>query len=201
MTLTVAAEALASGAVIVIPTDTVYGVAVSAELPGAAARLAEAKGRPADQAVAVLVADAEQAETLADFDRLPARSPDAVRALAGKVWPGAVTLVLPRADRAAGLALGGNAATVGLRCPDHPWVRALARRTGPVAATSANAHGEPTPATAAEAAAALAREPALVVDGGRLALTASAVLDLCVAPPAVLRPGPFTDSELTEILG
>ena len=145
------AGVLRDGGVVVLPTDTVYGAAALPGVPRATDRLFALKGRGADVPLAVLCAGADQALALADPDGVD----DDVRRIAARLWPGPLTLVLPRRP-GLGLALGEPATTVGLRCPDHALVRALAAEVGPLATTSANRHGEPTPATAAEAAAALA---------------------------------------------
>jgi L-threonylcarbamoyladenylate synthase len=121
--------------------------------------------------------------------------PAAVR-LAARFWPGPLTLVLPRRPEAAGLALGGEADTVGVRCPDDGFVRALARRVGPVATTSANRHGQPTPATAEEAAAALTGEVAVVVDGGPRDGVPSTVVDCTGSELRVLRRGAIDEAAL-----
>ncbi len=178
----VVAELRAGGAV-VLPTDTVYGVAVRADLQGAAHVLAGLKERAAEQPVAVLVASVEQARTVGE---LPAWAAP----LVARWWPGPLTLVLRRRD-GLGWDLGDPPGTVGVRVPDHPLVRALAAEIGPLATTSANRHGEPTPATAEAAAATLTRRPALVVDGGRCDGDASTVVDATGAGPVVLREGPI----------
>ena len=178
-----AADVLAAGGAVVLPTDTVYGVVVRADLPGAVERLAELKDRAAEQPVAVLVASIGQAEAVGVL------SP-AARRLAERWWPGPLTLVLPRRP-GLGWDLGEPAATVGVRVPDHDLVRDLAEALGPLATTSANRHGEPTPPTAVEAAATLARPPDLVVDGGTCAGQASTVVDVTGTEPVVLRPGPI----------
>lgn len=176
------ADVLAAGGVVVLPTDTVYGLAAAAGNAEAVLRLFELKGRRADVPVAVLCADADQALALAD-DTGP---------LAGRLaeahWPGPLTLVLPRRT---GLdwELGEPTDTIGVRCPAHPLVRAVATRIGPIATTSANRHGQPTPPTAREAAAALTGPVELVVDGGDLVGSASTVVDLVARPPRILRQG------------
>jgi len=176
------AEALRAGLVVLLPTDTVYGLAVDPTVPGATQRLFDLKGRGREIPIAVLVADAEQAWSVA-----AAPVPAAALALATRHWPGALTLVVPRSS-AWPADLGDDEATVGLRCPDYDLVRTLCRQVGPLATTSANRHGMPTPATAHEAADALPGID-LVIDGGRLPGTASTVLDCTVEPPAVLRQG------------
>lgn len=174
----------------VLPTDTVYGLAALPTVPGATDRLFALKGRAEDQPLAVLAADAGQALALAE------PPPAAVAALVDRHWPGPLTLVLCRRAGARGLVLGGDPGTIGLRCPDHDLVRAIASRVGPLATTSANRHGQPTPVSAAEAAAALDGQVDLVVDGGRCAGLASTVLDATVEPWKILREGAITAAEL-----
>jgi len=183
-----AVDVLRAGGAVVLPTDTVYGLAVRADLPGAVARIAELKDRAAEQPVAVLVASTEQAEVVGVL-------PDWARPLAERWWPGPLTLVLRRRP---GLPwdLGEPADTVGVRVPDHELVRAVAAVVGPLATTSANRHGEPTPSVAADAAAALAGPPDLVVDGGPCQGVASTVVDATGDAPIVLRPGPIAESDL-----
>ncbi|HEX5366448.1 MAG TPA: L-threonylcarbamoyladenylate synthase [Acidimicrobiales bacterium] len=176
--------ALGAGEVVVLPTDTVYGLAASPAVEGATDRLFALKGRRRDVPLAVLCADAGQALALAD----PASVTAEVRRVAERLWPGPLTLVLPRRP---GLryALGEPAATIGVRCPDHPLVRAVAAATGPLATTSANRHGRPTPAAAPAVAVALGPGPALVVDGGPCAGTPSTVVDLTGSRWSAVREG------------
>ncbi len=180
-----AVDALQRGEVIVVPTDTVYGVAVAASVPGATARLFAVKDRPTDVALPVLVADEAQAREIADV------SP-AAAALMAAHWPGGLTIVLPR--RAGfDVDLGGtDATTVGVRVPDHDVPRELARRVGPLVTTSANRHGRPTPPTAAEVGAEL--DVALVLDGGRCEGAPSTVVRLDGESVVVLRQGAVTVS-------
>ena len=165
-----AATELRAGRAIVIPTDTVYGLAA---LPDNVDLLFELKQRPAEKAVAILVARPADAERF--FDPLPA-----TRRLMEACWPGALTIVQDG---------------IGVRCPDHPLVQALAAAVGPIATTSANLSGQPTPHTAAEAAAAF---PAvrLVIDGGRLQAPASTVVEVTEAGLTVLREGAFSANTL-----
>lgn len=176
-------EVLDAGGLVVLPTDTVYGLAARAHDPSATARIFEAKGRRDDVPVAVLCADAEQALGLAG--PVPPRA----RRLAADHWPGPLTMVLPR-RRDLGWALGEPSHTIGLRCPDHDLVRTVARSIGPIATTSANRHGEATPDRAADAAAQLLIAPDLVVDGGRLGGAASTVIAVDEDGVRILRPGP-----------
>jgi len=175
-------DVLLGGGVVLLPTDTVYGLAVATSVPGSVERLFALKGRGRDVAIAVLVADAAQAWSIA------ARPvPPAAVSLAAQWWPGALTIVVPR-DQAWTVDLGGEPSTVGIRCPDHVLVRALCRAAGPLATTSANRHGQPTPSTAGAAADALGPVD-LVIEGGVLAGVASTVVDCTVVPVRVLRQG------------
>ena len=176
------AAVLVAGGLVVLPTETVYGLAALASHPTATRALFERKGRTADVPVAVLCADADQALGLADDP------PAHVRALAAEHWPGPLTMVLTR-RAALDWALGEPVDTIGLRCPDHDLVRSVAARIGPLATTSANRHGAPTPATAAEAAAQLLGPVDLVVDGGEVGGSPSTVVDLTAERPKVLRQG------------
>lgn len=187
-----AAQVLEAGGCVVLPTDTVYGVAALATVPGAAGRLFAAKDRSADHPLAVLVADVDQALPLV------ASPPAVAREAMDRHWPGPLTLVLRRAPEAMALDLGGDPATIGVRCPDHAFVRALAARVGPIATTSANRTGEATPPTALEAAASLVAGPDLVVDGGPAGLVASTVVDATEQPWRILRVGALSESDLVS---
>jgi len=175
---------LAAGRVVVVPTDTVYGLAVIAEDAGGVASLFRLKSRDTGRPMAVLVADVAQARAIGRFDRLATR-------LAERFWPGGLTLIVPRA---AGFdaRLGGDRVTVGISCPNHDQLRALLDRSGPLAVTSANLSGGPTGATAAEVAEVFGAGVSSVVDGGTLAGVASTVVDCCGDIPEVLREGPVS---------
>jgi L-threonylcarbamoyladenylate synthase len=177
-----ALAALRRGGVVVLPTETVYGLVASAGDRGAIERLFVLKDRPDSKAISVLVGDLDQARAL---------TPDDLDACA-PWWPGPLTAVVRRrAD--AELYLGADATTIGLRCPDHPFVRRLALELGPLAATSANRTGEPTPASAAEVALVFP-DVGLVVDDGPRDGLPSTVIDLTSSPPTVLRAGPIPGS-------
>lgn len=154
-----AVAALRRGEAIVLPTDTVYGIAVSASVPGATSRIFEVKERPSTVPLAVLVADEAQARTVVEVSDLAAE-------LMARHWPGGLTIVLPR--RAGFTAdLGGiGASTVGVRVPAHAVPVELAREVGPLATTSANRHGRPTPRTADGVVVELGDGIAVVIDGG-----------------------------------
>jgi tRNA threonylcarbamoyl adenosine modification protein (Sua5/YciO/YrdC/YwlC family) len=186
-------EALRQGGVVVLPTDTVYGVAALPADAAAVDRLFALKGRRADVPIAVLCSGADQALALAD----PV-DPAAARRVADRWWPGPLTLVLPR-RAGLDLHLGEPTATVGLRVPDHPLVQAVAAEVGPIATTSANRHGEPTATTAGEAVAALGGGLALAVAGGRLEGRSSTVVDATASPWRTLREGPVPGDEITAL--
>jgi len=188
-----AVAVLRSGEAVVLPTDTVYGLAVVPTVPDAVDRLFALKGRPADLPIAVLVNGLGQAAALAEMPRT-------ARMLADRFWPGPLTLVLPRRT-GVDLPLGEPAHTIGVRWPDHPLITALASEVGPLATTSANRSGSPTPADAAEAAAALDGAVGLVLDAGPCAGVASTVVDLTGAEPVILREGTITASEVVAALG
>jgi tRNA threonylcarbamoyl adenosine modification protein (Sua5/YciO/YrdC/YwlC family) len=186
-----AAGVLLAGELVVLPTDTVYGLAACPVVAGATRRLFAAKGRGADVPVAVLCADAEQALGLAD----PASLGADVRRIAARLWPGPLTLVLRRRPDL-GYELGEPAATVGVRCPDEPLVRALATAVGPLATTSANRHGEPTPPTAAGVAEHFGAAVALVLDGGARSAPPSTVVDATGPSWRLLRAGSLSLDDL-----
>ncbi|HVX17605.1 MAG TPA: L-threonylcarbamoyladenylate synthase [Acidimicrobiales bacterium] len=176
---------LDAGRAIVVPTDTVYGLAARADDPAAVQQLFDLKQRHDRQPLAVLVGGIEQVEFLAELDGRQRR-------VMARLWPGALTLVVTRRSSSRALDLGGDPATIGVRCPASPVMRAIAAAVGPVATTSANRHGQPTPHEAADAAAGLAGQVALVVDGGPCRDRPSTVIDTTVEPWSVLRAGPVS---------
>jgi L-threonylcarbamoyladenylate synthase len=189
--VTLAIDALRGGEVVALPTDTVYGLAALPTIAAATDRLFALKGRGTDTPIAVLCADAAQAFGLAAPD---APTPD-LRHIAAHLWPGPLTLVLPRRP-GLGYELGEPAATVGVRCPDHAVVRAIAAAVGPIATTSANRHREPTAPTAEGVAATFGAGLALVLDGGRCEAPPSTVVAVTGAEWKVLREGPIPVAEL-----
>ena len=183
-------EALLAGELVVLPTDTVYGLAA---LPGdavATTALFDLKGRSRATPVAVLCADVLQAVGL-----VPPEDAMEVQAIGERWWPGPLTLVCRRRPDV-DLHLGEPERTVGLRVPDHPLVRAVAERIGPIAVTSANHHGRPTAVTGEEALLALGDGVAVVADEGPLEGRASTVIDTTTTPWHVLREGALPSSEV-----
>ena len=181
---------LAAGGTVVLPTDTVYGLAALPSHDGATRELFALKDRSEGHPLAVLVADCDQALELMELG-----SPAVARWMAD-LWPGPLTIVSRRSALAGGLDLGGDRDTIGVRCPDHAFVRALAAEVGPIATTSANRSGEPTPTTANEAAAALVGPVDLVIDGGPAGTVASTVVDATSEDWRILRVGAVTEDRL-----
>ena len=178
-----AVAALRAGDLVILPTDTVYGIAADAANAAAVARLFLAKNRPPEKAVLLLAASTEQAATVADL-----ASPLAQQ-LAAHWWPGAVTLVSHALIRlAAGVVSGG---TVGVRVPADALVRAVAAQLGrPLAVTSANRSGEAAAATFAAAVREVGNWVVLALDGGTCEDgVASTIVDVSSREAVVLRQG------------
>ena len=192
------AEAVAllrAGRIVVVPTDTVYGIAADMALPDAIERLFAAKQRPPEKAVAVLLADVAQAWELG------VESP-AAQVLGARFWPGGLTLVLPvRQGVVLPRVLAAGAPTIGVRVPDHDAPRALARALGPLPTTSANASGFPDLRDAREIAERLGDAIALVLDGGPIhGGPASTVVDCTLEWPSILREGAIPLEAIVEAL-
>jgi L-threonylcarbamoyladenylate synthase len=178
-----AVEALARGRLVVLPTDTVYGLAAGPENPEATAKMFEAKGRSRDLILPVLVADRGGAGLVGSLDERALR-------LAERFWPGPLTLVVERTEASAGWDLGEDRGTIGLRVPDHDRTRALLAETGPLAVTSANRSGEATPPDCDGVRAVLGDAVTVYVcDDPRPAGPPSTVLDLTAPEPRFLREG------------
>jgi tRNA threonylcarbamoyl adenosine modification protein (Sua5/YciO/YrdC/YwlC family) len=180
--------ALRMGKLVVIPTDTVYGVAARPEMPDAVASLFGAKGRPEDKAIPVLGASLVDLEKVVVFN-------DAARKLAARYWPGPVTVILPRADGFAADLGGSRKETIAVRVPKEPRAIELLRRTGPLAVTSANPSGATEATTVAEARAALGSSVAVYIDGGRCSALPSTIVFLA-GERRVLRAGAIPAEEI-----
>jgi L-threonylcarbamoyladenylate synthase len=185
-----AVDLLRAGLIVAVPTDTVYGIAADLALPDAIERLFAAKRRPPEKAVAVLLADMAQAETLGEI------TPHA-RVLGERFWPGGLTLVLPvRPGAVLPRVLAAGAPTIGVRVPDHDAPRAIARTLGPLPTTSANVSGEVDARDAQEIAARLGDKIALLIDGG----PASTVVDCTCDLPVIRREGAIPAELIVEEL-
>ncbi len=195
-----AVEALLAGGLVALPTETVYGLGADAEQPHAVARVFAVKGRPADHPLIVHVRGAE------DLDAWARDIPPYARALAEALWPGPLTLVLPRSARAGDHVTGGQD-TVGLRAPSHPVAREVLAALGGrgIAAPSANRFGRVSPTTAQhvldELGALLDPATDLVLDGGACDVgVESTILDCTGERPRLLRPG-AVDADTVAIAG
>jgi len=177
-----AASTLSEGGLIVLPTDTIYGLAALAADEAAVARVYAAKGRASDKKLPLLIAEP------AELGLLAVEAPDYATALTARHWPGALTVVV-RASSDVGPWLVDERGTIAIRCPGHRFVRELARLVGPLAATSANLSGGPDPRVVDEVPDALVRAADIVVDGGPTAGVASTLVDCTGERPVVLRPG------------
>ena len=187
-----AMAAIVAGGVVGIPTDTVYGIGCDPRAAAAVERIYAIKGRPADLELGLLAADLEQ------VCRVAVMGAGALR-LAAAFWPGPLSLVVPvREPRSLAVPRAGD--TVSVRVPDHGLLCDLLRRTGPLATSSANRHGDPACTNAAEVEARLGAELDVILDGGPAEGRASTIIDLAQATPRVLRSGPLTDEQLRPYL-
>lgn len=182
--LSAAARVLRDGGLVAFPTETYYGLGADALDPVAVGRVFQAKGRPADKPLLVLVDSLERVgSVVAAWPVLAAR-------LAARYWPGPLTLVLP-ARPGLPCDLTAGTGTIGVRLPGHPTARALvAAAATPVTAPSANPHGAPPPRTAGEVVDGLGDRIDVVLDcGATSGGMPSTVLDLTGEAPRIVRPG------------
>jgi L-threonylcarbamoyladenylate synthase len=185
---------LQKGGLVAFPTDTVYGVGALVFAAGAVARLYAVKGRSTEKAIAVLVAQA------ADLERVAAGLTPGAQKLARRFWPGPLTLIV-RKQPALPEAVSALP-TVGVRQPDHPVAQRLLTLAGPLAVTSANLSGRPSPVSAEDVLAQLDGRIELLLDGGRTpGGVASTVVDCSAEGPVILRAGPISLAEIEAALG
>lgn len=188
-----AVSAISDGKCIVLPTDTVYGIAANAFDADAVQRLLNAKQRGRDMPPPVLIGDALALPTLAE------EVTDQIRALSDRFWPGALTLIV-RAPASLEVDLGERGSTIAVRIPDHDFTRDLLRATGPLAVSSANVSGRPAALSIAEAVEQLQHSVAVFLDDGDASgPVPSTIVDL-TGVPRVLREGRITAAELREVL-
>lgn len=184
-----AAEVVAHGGVIVLPTDTVYGIGCAYDNAASIEKIFDIKHREPTKSIAVLIADLDQVALLTDDFTVEAR------ALAEKFWPGGLTLVVAkRSGLPANLSLFP---TIGVRIPDHELTRALIRRTGPLAMTSANLSGEKAACSLGEIPVSWTEQIDALYDGGVVrGGVASTVVDCTGVALRILREGALTASVL-----
>jgi L-threonylcarbamoyladenylate synthase len=198
-----AAEALTAGRLVAFPTETVYGLGGDGFNPRALARIFQAKARPRFDPLIIHIAQAGALEGLADFSALDAETRRHLETLCARLWPGPLTLVLPKLPAVPDLATSGLS-TVAVRFPDHPVAqRLIALSTGAVAAPSANPFGRLSPTRAAHVRDGLGDQVDIILDGGptRVGLE-STVLDLRPGgAPRILRPGGVSREQLEALIG
>jgi tRNA threonylcarbamoyl adenosine modification protein (Sua5/YciO/YrdC/YwlC family) len=190
-----AALAVQQGELVVIPTDTVYGIGADAFDAEAVSDLLAAKGRGRDMPPPVLVS------STTTLDALATRVPDYARALVEAFWPGPLTLVCHQ-QPSLKWDLGETRSTVAVRMPDHEVALAILERTGPLAVSSANKTGLPAATDADEAVDMLGDDVAVVVDAGKApGGEASTIVDVTGSEPRVLRRGALSLEDLDTVLG
>lgn len=192
-----AASALRRGDLVILPTETVYGLAADASDPNAIAKVFEAKGRPRFNPLIAHVTGRDMAVTFAGIDPIADR-------LIERFWPGPLTIVLPvkRADPVCDLARAGLD-TVAVRAPGHPLAQTLiADFGGPICAPSANRSGRPSPTTFADAVEETGRFAAAALDGGPCAVgLESTVVSVLGGEVRLLRPGGLDRAEIEAVVG
>lgn len=191
-----AARCLALGGLVAFPTETVYGLGANALMEESVKKIYAAKGRPSDNPLIVHVAGREAAAQVAGG------IPPAAEKVMDNLWPGPVTLVVPRGDAVPDVVTAGLD-SVAVRFPAHPVARRLLELAGvPVAAPSANTSGRPSPTKAAHVLEDMDGKVDYIIDGGNSSVgLESTVLDTTVSPPQILRPGGVSREELEQILG
>lgn len=187
---------LRDGGIVAYPTDTLYGLGAHAFNEDAIQRIYDVKGRPSGMALPLLIADA------ADLALVAADVPPLAHVLAERFWPGGLTLLVARAPRVPDLVVG-RGWKVGVRVPDHPIPRELARRLGaPITGTSANKSGGPETRTAAEVRAQLGDAVDLILEGGPPPKgRSSTVLDLTGPIPRIVRAGATSKDAIQNACG
>jgi len=180
-----ASAAVAQGGVFLLPTESFYGLGTDPWSETGVTRIFTLKDRPAELGLPVLCADWQQLESLVVV-------PETYRVKLARLWPAALTVVLPTVDEVSA-ARGG---TLAVRIPGHTELRALLYRIGPLTATSANRHGDPPSTTVDGALASLEEVPDLALDAGATAGgEVSTLVDLSRGKPEILRPGPCAWAE------
>lgn len=188
-----AVNAVSRGALVVLPTDTVYGIGADAFAPPAVAALLAAKGRGRQMPPPVLIPDVRT------LDGLATDVPPAVRELVDRFWPGGLTVIL-RAQPSLAWDLGETAGTVALRMPDHDAALALLRRTGPLAVSSANRTGSAAALTAQDARDQLGASVSVYLDAGPVTGgVASTIVDATGDELRIVRLGAIGIEQLREV--
>ena len=184
-----ALEVLQGGGIVAFPTDTVYGLGALAFDNTAIESIYTAKDRPLEKAIPILIADVD------DLEKVTANVPSMALLFASRFWPGPLTCIVPK-KQTLPLAVSATS-TVAVRIPDHMDARALLRAAGPMAVTSANISGQPSPSTAEEVYDQLNGRIPLILDGGKTpGGVPSTLVDCTGEKPVILREGPITLAKL-----
>lgn len=191
-----AISALKNGELVAFPTETVYGLGGNGLSADSCRAIYAAKGRPSDNPLILHISD------IAMLDEIARDVPETARILADALWPGPLTLILPRSDKVP-LAATGGLDTVAVRFPDHPVAQALIRGAGvPIAAPSANSSGKPSPTAAWHVAEDLGDRIAGIIDGGSTAVgIESTIIDCTRSPAVLLRPGGISREAIEALIG
>lgn len=193
--LAAAVDALRGGSLVVLPTDTVYGIGADAFNPAAVSALLAAKHRGPDYPVAVLLGSWDDVDPLVEV--VDTRMRDLVEAF----WPGGVSLIV-RQNPQLQWSLGDTFGTVMLRMPNHPVALQLFRLLGPMAVSSANIHGQAPATTCAQAHEQLGESVVVYLDGGESPVGApSTIIDLTGQQPVIRRQGAVAAADIARVLG
>jgi L-threonylcarbamoyladenylate synthase len=197
-----AGRALREGLLVAFPTETVYGLGAKATDTHALARVFEAKRRPTFDPLIVHIAEVDVLATVADLSQLAADRRELVQRLISALWPGPLTLILPKQPSIPDLATSGLS-TAAVRLPAHPVAQALIRAAGvPVAAPSANPFGYLSPTRAEHVLKQLGDRVDFIIDGGRCSVgVESTVLDMSGDTISILRPGGLPRERIEAIIG
>lgn len=174
-----AIEVLNNSGIVIIPTETVYGVIARLDDEKAFKKIYEAKNRPLDKPLAIFLANPSE---VSDYTQEISKK---AKELMRKYWPGPLTLIFKKSEKVPNI-ICGKLSTVGIRIPDHKIPQAILKECGPLVATSANKSGEPAPTSAQE----VTIDADLLIDGGPIMHgKASTVVDVSQDPPLILREG------------
>lgn len=188
-----ALDILQTGGIVAFPTDTVYGVGALAFDNAAIESIYTAKNRPVEKAIPILIGD------LSDLEKVADDIPDMALRFAARFWPGPLTCIVPKKQTLPPAVSATS--TVAVRIPDHPDARALLRAAGPMAVTSANISGQPSPSTAQEVYKQLNGRIPLILDGGRTpGGVPSTLVDCTGDEPIILREGPISLDVMRSLL-
>ena len=184
---------LNDGGIVAFPTDTVYGLGALAFDNAAIESIYAAKDRPIEKAIPILIGD------MSDLDKIAENIPDMALRFAARFWPGPLTCIVAKKPTLPPAVSATS--TVAVRIPDHHDARALLRTAGPMAVTSANISGEPSPTTAQEVYDQLMGRIPLILDGGQTpGGIPSTLVDCTGEKPVILREGPISLDELSSAI-